>query len=124
MYGKLGFWAKQHVFIIYSEASKGYMMLGEHPDRGMIEVVSKDMEFIEYEFSSIGEIRKDLELYELQEDSPTILSEGGELEPSQGVVVDSGSDLPSGSAPMSGSAPAEPSGSATVRDGAPLDSSP
>lgn len=54
-------------------------MYGEHLDEGLIEMEFKDMEFIENEFLSIGEIKKDLTLYELQEDSPTISGEEGFL---------------------------------------------
>ncbi len=103
-YGKLGPRASRHVFIRYPEDSKGYVMYGEHPDGGMTEVLSRDVEFIENEFPSIGEIKKDLQLYELQEDSPIIIGEGGGSVPLQGVANDSQESLPSGSAPMSGSA--------------------
>jgi len=40
-------------------------MYGEHPNGGLIEVDSCNVEFLEDEFSSIGEIKQDIALYEL-----------------------------------------------------------
>jgi len=63
------------VFIPYSEHSKGYVMFGEHPNGGMKEVNFRNVDFLEDEFPSIGEVKKDLPLYELQQD--VSLGEGG-----------------------------------------------
>ena len=64
------------VFIRYSEHSKGYVMYGEHPNGGMIEVDSRNVEFLEDEFPSIGEIKQDTALYELPLDNQLSLGEG------------------------------------------------
>jgi len=40
-------------------------MYGEHPNGGMIEIESCNVDFLEDEFPSIGEIKKDFKLYEL-----------------------------------------------------------
>ena len=54
------------VFIQYPEHSKGYVMYGERPNGGMTEMYSRTVEFFENEFLSVGEIKKDLVLYELR----------------------------------------------------------
>ena len=43
-------------------------MYWEHPNGGMTEIESRNVDFLEDEFLSIGEIKKDLELYEIQQD--------------------------------------------------------
>ena len=48
-YDKLGPWASKHVFIRYPKRSKGYVMYGEHPNRGMTEIESRDVEFLNKE---------------------------------------------------------------------------
>jgi len=53
-------------FIRYSERSKRYVMFEEHPNGGMTEIDSCNVEFLWDEFPSIGEIKNDLNLYELQ----------------------------------------------------------
>jgi len=40
-------------------------MYGERPNSGMTEMDSHNVYFLDNEFPSIGEIKKDLELYEL-----------------------------------------------------------
>ena len=64
------------VFIRYREHSKGYVMYGEHLDGGMIEVDSRNVDFLEDEFPRVSEIKKDLVLYELQLDNQLSLGEG------------------------------------------------
>uniref|UniRef100_A0A2N9ER04 Integrase catalytic domain-containing protein n=1 Tax=Fagus sylvatica TaxID=28930 RepID=A0A2N9ER04_FAGSY len=99
-YGKLGPRARKHIFIRYSDSSKGYVMYGEHPNGGMTEIESRDIDFIETDFPSIGEANRDLDLYELEEDEGTLpsSSEGGGLVPRPVITEDSGSGLqPSGS---------------------------
>ena len=66
-------------------------MFGEHPDGGKTEVDSRDVDFIENDFPSIGDVNESLELYELEELSgvPLSSSEGGELVPE--ITRDSGS---------------------------------
>ena len=56
-YRKLGPRATKMVFIQYPEHSKRYVMYGEHPNGGMTEVDSRNVEFLEDEFPSIGEIK-------------------------------------------------------------------
>ena len=51
-------------------------MYGEHPNGGMIEIESRNVDFFEDAFLSIGEIKKDLELYELQQDLQPSLGDG------------------------------------------------
>ena len=53
------------VFIRYLGHSKRYVMFGEHPNGGMTKVDSHNVEFLEDEFPSGGEIKKDLKLYKL-----------------------------------------------------------
>jgi len=65
-YEKLGPSATKTVFIKCPAHSKGYVMYGEHPNGGMTKIKSRNVDFLENEFPSIGEIKKDLELYELQ----------------------------------------------------------
>ena len=77
-------------------------MIGEQPNGSVTEVESRDIDFIENEFPSRGEVDKDLTLYEMMdpnEGAPSSLIENQEeiLE----TPRDSGSDLqPSGSAPL------------------------
>ncbi|KAF8404721.1 hypothetical protein HHK36_009610 [Tetracentron sinense] len=78
-------------------------MYGEHPNEGMTEVESRDIDFIETDFPSIGDANKDLDLYELEEDEVILQSsrEGGELVPRPVIAEDSESSLqPSGSDPQ------------------------
>ena len=46
------------VFIRYPEHYKGYVMCGEHPNDGITEVDSYNINFLDDEFSSIGESNK------------------------------------------------------------------
>jgi hypothetical protein len=49
-------------------------MLGEHLDEGVIEIVSRDVEFMENDFPSKGDVGQSLELYKMVEswdDTPT-----------------------------------------------------
>uniref|UniRef100_A0A2N9HSX5 Reverse transcriptase Ty1/copia-type domain-containing protein n=1 Tax=Fagus sylvatica TaxID=28930 RepID=A0A2N9HSX5_FAGSY len=43
-------------------------LYGEHPNGGMTEIESRDIDFIETDFPSIGNANRDLDLYELEED--------------------------------------------------------
>jgi hypothetical protein len=66
----------------------------------MTEIESRDINFIETDFPSIGNANRDLDLYELEEDEGTLpsSSEGGGLVPRPVIAEDNGSDLqPSGS---------------------------
>ena len=53
------------VFVRYPAHFKGYVMYREHPHGGMTEIESRNVDFLEDEFPSIGEIKKDFKLYEL-----------------------------------------------------------
>ena len=62
-------------------------MLGEHPDRGVTEIVSRDVEFMENDFPSRGDVGQSLELYEMVEswdDTPAtnLRDNGREITPS------------------------------------------
>jgi hypothetical protein len=74
-------------------------MYGEHPNGGMTKIESRNIDFIETDFPSIGDANRDLDLYELEEDEGTLpsSSEGGGLVPRPVIAKDSRSDLqPSG----------------------------
>uniref|UniRef100_A0A2N9G1R4 Uncharacterized protein n=1 Tax=Fagus sylvatica TaxID=28930 RepID=A0A2N9G1R4_FAGSY len=99
-YGKLGPTARKHIFIRYSDSSKGYVIYSEHPNERMTEIELHDIYFIETDFSSIGDANRDLDLYELEKDEGTLpsSSEGGGLVPCPVIAEDSGSGLqPNGS---------------------------
>ena len=52
-------------------------MYREHLSGSMIEIESRNVDFLKDEFPSIGEIKKDLKLYKLQQDLQPSLGEGG-----------------------------------------------
>ncbi|KAL0349840.1 UNVERIFIED_CONTAM: hypothetical protein Sradi_4133200 [Sesamum radiatum] len=64
-YGNLDPSAYKLIFIRYCDHSKGYVMFGEHRDKGMTEIESGDVDFLEEDFPSLSEIKGNLELYEL-----------------------------------------------------------
>ncbi|KAK2990763.1 hypothetical protein RJ640_007433 [Escallonia rubra] len=102
---------------------QSYVMYGEHPNGGRTEIESRDVDFIESDFPSIGEASKNLDLYELEEVEATLpsTSEGGDLVPHPVVAEDSISDpQPSGSILDSGSTPPGPLGQqdSQLRNGA------
>ena len=70
-------------------------MYDEHPNGGMTEIESCDIDFIETYFPSIGDANRDLELYELEKDEGTLpsSSKGGELVHCPVITKDSGSGL-------------------------------
>ena len=47
------------MFIRYPEIFKGYVIYGEHPNGGMTEIESQDVEFLKDEFIRIGDVDKD-----------------------------------------------------------------
>ena len=65
--GKIGPKASKMVSLIYLRHFKGYVMYREHLNDGMMEIIHK-VNFLDNEFPSIDGIKKDLELYKLQED--------------------------------------------------------
>ena len=54
--------------------SKGYVTYWEHPNDGMTEIDFCNVNLLEDECPTIGEIKKDVELYELQPVSYTHLT--------------------------------------------------
>ena len=54
-------------------------MYGEHPNGGTTEIESRNVNFLEDEFPSVCDFKKDLELYELQQDLQPSLGEGEDL---------------------------------------------
>ena len=101
-HGKLGPRGKKCIFIRYSEHSKGYVLIGEQLDGSVTELESRDVDFIESEFPNIGEVEKNLTLYEMMDQevgAPSRLVEDKEEIPE--TPRDSGSDSqPSGSTPL------------------------
>jgi hypothetical protein len=108
-YGKLGPRGKKCIFIRYSEHSKGYVLIGEQPNGSVTEVESRDVDFIENEFPSRGEVDKDLTLYEIMdpnEGAPSSLVEnqeeiletprdsGRDLQPSESASLEEDSQQP------------------------------
>ena len=63
--GKLGPRAHKCIFIRYSDESKGYVILGKHPDGSVTEIESRDADFLEGEFLRRGEVDKNLGCYEM-----------------------------------------------------------
>ena len=101
-YGKLWPRGKKCIFIRYSKHSKGYVLIGEQPDGSVIELESRDVDFIESEFPNKCEVEKNLTLYEMMDQegsAPSRLVEDKEEIPK--TPGDSGSDSqPSGSTPL------------------------
>ena len=64
-------------FIRYPQHSKGCVMYGEHPNGGFVD--SHNVNFLKDEFPSVGQIKQDLQLYELQLDNELSLDEGENL---------------------------------------------
>ena len=104
-YRKLGPRSKKHTFIRYPEGSKGYVMFGEHPDGVKTEVDLRNVDFIENDFPSIGDVNESLELEEMS-GVPLSSSEGGELVHEIARDSESHSHL-SGSVPLELSEPLE-----------------
>jgi len=78
-HGKLDTRATKMVFIRYPTQFKGYVMYGEHPNGGITKIKSRNIDLLEDELPSIGEIKKNLELYKLQQDLQPSLDEGEDL---------------------------------------------
>ena len=78
------------------------MLIGEQPDGSVIELESRDVDFIESEFPNICEIEKNLTLYEMMDQEVGGLSRLVEdKEEIPETPRDSGSNLqPSGSTPL------------------------
>ena len=110
------------VFIRYPEHSKGYVMYGEHPGGGMKEIDFRNVDFLEDEFPTIGEVKQDLQLYELQPNLP--LGEGEDMYTNR--ITEDREFFPdagnSGSIPIpadSGSVPIPTEGSLSAQDAQP-----
>ena len=86
-YGKLGPKGRKCIFIRYSEHFKGYVFIGEYENGIVTELESRDVTFLEDDFPHMGEIDRDLHLYEMMD--PDIRST-----PKQQLMLEpSGSDL-------------------------------
>ena len=69
-------------------------MYGEHPNGGMTEINFCNVDFLEDEFPTIGEIKKDVELFESQQNIQPSFGEGN-LDSNQ-VTEDGMPPLPEG----------------------------
>jgi len=67
-YEKFGLRATKMVFIRYPTHSKEYVLYGEYSNGGMTKIASCNIDFLEDEFPTIGGIKKNVELFELQQD--------------------------------------------------------
>ena len=83
------------MFIRYPAQFKGYVMYGEHPNGGMIKIDSRNVDFLEDEFPTIGEVKKDVKLFELQQNIQPSFGEGENLNSNQ-VTEDGMPPLPEG----------------------------
>ena len=84
-------------------------MYGEHQDGRLTEIESRDVDFIEIDFPSISDAKRDLNLYELKDiiDNVPSLGEGGEITRiPHPLIAENGTNLQS-----SGSTPLDASGS-------------
>ena len=61
-YEKLGHRGRKCIFIRYSEHSKGYVFIGEHEDRIVTKLESRDVTFLEDNFPHSGENDMDLHI--------------------------------------------------------------
>ena len=66
-YGKLGHRGRKCIFIRCNEHSKVYVFIGEHVDRIVTKLESRDVTFLEDDFPRMGEIDRDLHLYEMMD---------------------------------------------------------
>ena len=57
-YGKLGLRVAKIRFIRYSDPFKGYAVFGEHPNGGMTEINSHNVEFCEDEFQVLMKLKR------------------------------------------------------------------
>ena len=67
------------MFIRYPTQSKGYVICKEHPNGGLTEIDSHNIDFLDDEFLTIAEINKDVKLFELPQDIQPSFSEGENL---------------------------------------------
>ena len=65
-HGKLGLSATKMMFIRYPAQSKGHGMYGERSNGGMRKIDSRNVDFLNDELPTIGEIHKDVELFEFK----------------------------------------------------------
>ncbi|KAF3638907.1 hypothetical protein FXO37_24173 [Capsicum annuum] len=74
-FGKLSPKGKKCIFIRYSEHSKGYVFIGELEDRSTTEIESRDVTFLENNFSKRNEIKENEPLYEMLNSDDQIMSQ-------------------------------------------------
>ena len=66
-YGNIGPKGKEYIFITYSEFSKSYIFLGEDINGSVTEIESRDVVFLEENFSRQGKIDRDTHFYEMED---------------------------------------------------------
>ena len=71
------------VFIRYPAQLKGYVMYRKHPNGGMTEINSRNVDCLEDKFPTINEVKKDVELFELQQNIQLSFGEGENLDSNQ-----------------------------------------
>lgn len=71
-FGKLGPKGKKCIFIRYPEQSKGYAFIAEQADGNISEMESRDVTFLENDFSQMGDITSDLDFFEIEESDTSI----------------------------------------------------
>lgn len=64
---RLGPRGKKYIFIRYCEHSNGYVFISEQANGSMTELESRDVEFLENNFSKGGDINLDLYLFEMED---------------------------------------------------------
>ena len=74
-YGKLSPKWRKCIFIRYSEHFKGYVFIGEHEDGIVTKLKSQNVTFLEDDFPCMGEIDRDLHLYEMMDPNIRSISE-------------------------------------------------
>ena len=58
-------------------------MYGKHPNGGMTEIDSRNVDFLKNEFPTIGEVKKHVQLLELQQNTQPSFNEGENLDSNQ-----------------------------------------
>ena len=92
-YGKLGFGRKKCIFMRYSKLFKRFVFVGEKADGRVTETESRDVVFLEKDYSMRGEIEKDFQFYEMKDldnDTQSYSIEG--LEETLNLSKNNGSD--------------------------------
>ena len=104
-HGKLGPRGKKCIFVRYFEHSKGYVFIGEQLDGTISKIESRDAEFLEMDFPSRGDVSKDKDFYEMEEENgaPNQIDETKETTPL--APIESGSDIITSTLPSNEESP-------------------